>query len=82
MKFINKEWALDAAERVALTFLVTFASVWLAAPSLDVDQTKAAAFAGLTAAVTLVKTIITGLLTGGGSVVPSTSTAAVQAKAA
>lgn len=81
MKFINKEWALDAAERVVLTFLITFATAWLAAPSLDLNQAKALGFSALVAAVTLAKTILAGILTGGGSAVPATSTAAVQAKA-
>lgn len=78
-KLITKEWLADAAERVILTFLITFATTWLAAPSLDIDQAKALVVAAAATAGTFAKTLIVGLLTGGGSVVPSTSTAAAKA---
>jgi hypothetical protein len=76
---LSVEWFRDAAERVVLTFLIVFATTWVAAPSLDVDQAKAIVLAAFTAAVTLAKTLLAGLLTGGGSAVPSTSTAATKA---
>lgn len=76
---LSAEWLRDAAERVALTFLTVLATTWLAAPSLDIEQAKAVILAAVTAAVTLAKTLLAGVLTGGGSVVPSTSTAATKA---
>lgn len=73
MGFITKEWTVDTAERVVMTFLVTFATAWLAAPTLDVDQAKALALGALVAVGTLLKTLITGVLTGTPSAVPSTT---------
>jgi uncharacterized membrane protein YgaE (UPF0421/DUF939 family) len=82
MKLPNKEWLVDAAERVVMTFLATFVAAWLAVPTLDLETNKALAFAALTAAVTLAKTIVTGFLTGGASAAPATSVAAVHTKEA
>lgn len=80
MQIPSAEWLKDAAERVVMTFLASFAVAWLASPTLNVEQNKAFALAALTAAVTLVKTLVAGIITGGASVAPSTSTAAVAAK--
>lgn len=66
---LTRAFLIDAAERVALTFLESFVGALLVATQVDLSTAKAAAIAGLGAALALAKTIIAGKV--GGTVSPA-----------
>lgn len=54
---MNRRFLIDAAERVAFTFLEAFAGAIVLAGALDLSTAKAALIAGVTAAAAVVKSL-------------------------
>lgn len=81
MKFPSPAWVSDAVERVLMTGLVAAFGAWSAAPSFDRPVIAAATTIGVAAGVTLAKTILTGLLTGTGSLAAKAAAPAYEATA-
>lgn len=63
---ISKSWAVDAAERVVMSFALTFLGAVLAAGNTSINLTTvhAAALAGFVAALTVVKSLIASFVPG------------------
>ncbi len=69
MKPLTKQWFVDASERVGLTFVEAAAGVIVLTPVLHFTVIPAALTAGTIAAAAAVKTLVSGLLNGTGSIV-------------
>lgn len=57
----SKRWLIDTAERVAVTFAEVFVAGLIAGGQLDLSTVQTAAFAGLAAALAVVKAALAQL---------------------
>jgi len=66
---LSKNAVVDVAERAAATYLEAFIGLLLASGVLDVSTLKAAAVAAVPAALSVIKSAVSVLLTGSGAAV-------------